>query len=108
MRIIEIDKSLIPYRFRVAIEGSTFEFEVFYNLEHDYFTVDLWYQDILVVQGEKLVLGKQLFTTFRHLPQPKAVIVPLDLSNRVDRITFDNFGKDVFLYVSKEGDFDDI
>lgn len=107
-RVIEVDKALIPYRFRVNLGDSTFEVEVFYNLEYDYFTVNLWYLGALIVQNEKLMYGKQLFTNLKYLPLPAVGIIPLDLSGQADRITFENLGESVFLYVIEEGDISDI
>ncbi len=49
MEYIEIEKDLIPYRFDIAIDGKTYTFEVSYNAENDYFTVDLYRNDQLVV-----------------------------------------------------------
>lgn len=53
----------------------------------------------VIVLGEKVVYGKPLFLTAIHKNIPKVDIIPFDLSQSTERITFENFNKDVFLYL---------
>lgn len=104
MEYIEIEKDLIPYRFDIAIESKTYTFEVQYNAENDYFTVDLYRNGQLVIAGVKIVYGRPLFVAHRYLDVPLAQIVPLDLSGQTDRVTWDNLNETVFLWlVSNDG-----
>lgn len=104
INIIDIDKSLTPYRARTVIGGFLYEFEFYYNLEYDFFTVTLWQRGTKLIENEKLVLGVELFRDIGYIATPGAQIVPLDISGEVDRITFENLGVKVFLYVVGEGD----
>lgn len=104
INIIEIDKNLTPYRARTTIAGYLYEFEFFYNLEYDYFTVTLWQRGVKLIENEKLILGSELFNDIRYIATPQARIIPLDVSGEVDRITFNNLGEKVFIYVIEEGD----
>ncbi|NMB44741.1 MAG: hypothetical protein GX995_11525 [Clostridiales bacterium] len=99
MEYIEIDKDMIPYRFDITLEGETYTFQVNYNALKDFFTIDLLKNDEIIVLGEKLVYGKPLFLSAKHKNVPKVNIIPLDISNRTDRVTFDNLNEDVFLYL---------
>ena len=99
MEYIEIDKDMIPYRFDMTLEGETYTFEINYNALKDFFTIDLYKNDEVIVLGEKLVYGKPLFTTARHKDIPKTIIIPYDMSENTDRITFENMNKDVFLFL---------
>jgi hypothetical protein len=99
MEYIEIDKDMIPYRFDMTLEGETYTFEVNYNALKDFFTVDLLKNGEVIVLGEKLVYGKPLFMTARHKDIPKIIIIPYDMSENTDRITFENINKDVFLFL---------
>lgn len=98
--IIDINKNLIPYRFSLEL----YEFTIRYNKEHDFFTVDLSLDDKIIVQGEKIVYGKALFSHLQHLNIPQEIIIPLEIADKIDRITFDNFNESVFLYL---GDADE-
>lgn len=99
MKYIEIDKDMIPYRFDITLEGETYTFEVNYNALKDFFTIDLLKNDEIIVLGEKLVYGKPLFMTARHKDIPKPIIIPYDVSENTERITFENMNKDVFLFL---------
>jgi len=97
MNYIEIDKNMIPYRFDMTIKGETYTFQVNYNATHDFFTIDLYKNDEVIVLGEKVVYGKPLFFTSQHKDVPKVTIIPYDVSENTDRITFENMNEDVLL-----------
>jgi hypothetical protein len=102
MEYIEIEKDLIPYRFDIAIKGKTYTLEIHYNVENDYFTVDLYRNGQLVIAGAKIVYGRPLFDAHRYLDVPPVQIVPLDLSGQTDRVTWDNLNETVFLWLVNE------
>ena len=106
MNYIEIDKNMIPYRFDMTIKGETYTFQVNYNATHDFFTIDLYKNDEVIVLGEKVVYGKPLFFTSQHKDVPKVTIIPYDVSENTDRITFENMNEDVLLFMI--GDDDEI
>lgn len=99
MNYIDINKDLIPYKFDITLVGETYTFDVKYNTLKDYFTVDLYKNDEVIVLGEKLVYGKPLFLNSQHKDIPKVGILPLDLTNKTERITFENLNKEVFLFL---------
>lgn len=99
MEYIEIEKDLIPYRFDIAIDGNTYTFEVSYNAENDYFTVDLYRNDQLVIAGAKAVYGRPLFAAHMYLDVPQIPIIPLDVSGQTERVTWDNINDTVFLWL---------
>lgn len=99
MRYIDIEKEKIPYSFEVVLAGETFQFEVFYNVVGDFFSVNLYKNHELVVLGEKIVYGVDLFDNLKHLPVPKVTIRPFDTTGKADKITYENLNEDVFLYV---------
>lgn len=99
MKYIDIDKAKIPYSFEIVLANETFQFEVFYNVVGDFFTINLYKNHELVVFGEKLVYGVDLFENLKHLPIPKVNIRPFDTTGEAKRITYENMNEDVFLYV---------
>lgn len=102
---IEIEKDLIPYRFDITLAGEVFYFDVRYNEHADIFTVDLYdVNEDPIVYGEPLVLGKALFDDLDDERLPLAQLMPLDLSGRESRVTYDNLDKTVFLYDLSETD----
>lgn len=106
MEYMEIDKSMVPYRFDMTIKGETYTFQVNYNTIHDFFTMDLYKNDEVIVLGEKIVYGKPLFFTSQYKDVPKTTIIPYDVSENTDRITFENLNEDVLLFLV--GDDDEI
>lgn len=99
MNYISIDKDLIPYKFEITLENTTYTFEVYYNAVNDFFTIDLSKNNEILVLGEKLIYAKPLFLTSRHKDIPKINIIPYDISETAKRITFDNLNESVFLYL---------
>lgn len=99
MEYIEIEKDMIPYRFDISLEGKTYTFEVHYNAENDYFTIDLCRNDQLVIAGVKIVYGRPLFAAHKYLDVPQVPIVPLDLSGQTKRVTWRNLNETVFLWL---------
>jgi hypothetical protein len=99
MEYIDIDKIMIPYRFEVSIKNETFTFEIRYNTIDDFFTVDLYKNDKIIILGEKIIYGKPLFLNAHYKDIPKVDILPYDLSQTTDRVTYENLNNKVFLYL---------
>ena len=99
MNFIDINKDLIPYQFDMTLANETYTFGVFYNVENDFFTLDLFKNNIQVVAGEKLVYERPLFLTSQHKDIPKVDIIPYDLTSKTERITYENFNEQVFLFL---------
>lgn len=97
--IFPIDKESIPYRFEIELVDELFAFEVHYNETHDFFTIDLYKNNIPLVYGDKLVLNRPLFEGIAHKDLPKITIVPRDRSDEETRITYENLTETIFLYV---------
>ncbi len=99
MNYIDIDKDKVPYRFDITLAGETYTFEVKYNTLKDFFTIDLLKNDRVIVLGEKIIYGKPLFLNSQHKDIPKVDILPLDLTDKSERITFENLNKEAFLFL---------
>jgi hypothetical protein len=104
MEYVEIEKDLIPYEFDIVIGGKTYTFLLNYNAEYGFFTVDLHRNGNLIVAGEKIVYGRPLFFSCRHLEIPTIPILPYDMSGNEAQVTWDNLNETVFLWlVSADG-----
>lgn len=99
LEYIEIDKDSIPYEFDMAINGKTYTFVINYNAEFDFFTVDLYRNGTSIVSGEKIVYGRTLFHSCKHLDVPSTLILPYDLAGNETRVTWDNLNETVFLWL---------
>ncbi|PAD73667.1 phage baseplate plug family protein [Paenibacillus campinasensis] len=106
MEYIDIEKEQIPYRFDISIADEVFTFEVHYNAEYDFFTVDLERDGDVLAVGEKLVYGMPLFYDVMDNRFPKLPIVPYDESELSTAVTWETLGTSVFLYVI-EGEDDE-
>ena len=96
---IEIPKEDIPFDFEIDLGGKVYKLEIHYNAFGDFFTVDLSKDNVTLIQGEKLILNRPLFRNFVHADLPTVRLIPADRSGSAKRITYDNFGQTVFLYV---------
>ena len=109
MEYIQINKTEIPEMFDIYLANETFTLSFAYNETGDFFSVDLYKpnaegeRDPLVL-GEKLTLNRPLWENITSLELPAPTIIPKDLSNTEKRITWDNLGETVFLYIDNEGD----
>lgn len=99
MKYIDIDKDEVPYTFDLTLADETYTFTVKYNEHGDYFTIDLIKNDELIIEGERIVYAKPLFISSQYKDIPKVTILPFDLNDSVNRITFENFNEIVFLYI---------
>ncbi len=99
MEYIEIQKKSVPYRFDISLAGTVFIFEIHYNSEFDFFTVDLTRDTETLATGEKIVYGIPLFADIWDNRFPAVDIVPLDMASNTDQVTWETLGEKVLLYV---------
>jgi hypothetical protein len=113
MEYIDINKDELPETFDIDLGNETFTLAFTYNETDDSFSVSLYKPIELesdiepLVLGEKMVLNKPLWSDFTRLDFPAPQLVPLDLSGVEKRISFDNLGNTVFLYINDEGETDE-
>lgn len=107
MEYIDIEKDLVPYRFDVDLDEETFTFEVNYNPEKDFFTVDLEKDGEVLVVGEKIVYGTPLFTDVWDSRFPLTTILPWDESGLSSVVNWETLGTTCFLFTPTEEDLDD-
>lgn len=98
---IPIDKDKVPYSFHIKLGDRTFVFTIKYNEQAEFFTVDLGIsstQEVLCY-GEPILYGRQLFNTVEDERFPQPVIIPYCLYGDVCKVTKENLGKTVQLYL---------
>jgi hypothetical protein len=113
---IPIEKDSIPYTFDIKLNDVTYTFEINYNFTYDFFTVDLYKNDVALIYGEKIILNNYLFGNkillnngvYSIIPRtpdfPKVLILPFDASGKATRVTYDNLDDTVLLYLTMEDD----
>ena len=102
---IEIKKELIPYSFNIELLGSIARLEIKYNKKHDFFTVSLGKNGVIVCESEPIVYGMPLFGDVpisKKNPLPN--IVPYDESGHENTVTFENLNNTVYLVLDNTGD----
>ncbi len=98
MTIIDINKDLCPYKFDIQLDGTTYTMEVRYSAEYDFFTIDLSIGETVILTGEKILYGRELFSAFPHLQCPRGIL-PIDIADMQTRAGYDELGATVFLYL---------
>lgn len=98
---IDIDVEDVPCSFSIKLDDKTFTFEVKYNEEGGFFTVDLYDNDGEVLAfGEVIRYGRPLFNVIEDERFPIPVIIPLCIDDdSISEVTYENFGKEVLLYL---------
>lgn len=100
---IDFDYNAVPYKFSIKLAGKTFTFEFEYNQRGDFYTCNLYRGGEPLVLGDILRYGRPLFGTVRNNRFPKVDIMPLCISQtNIDRITKDNMGRQVKLYIYEQ------
>ena len=99
MKIIEINKSLIPYDFNISLGGELFNFRVDYNHTGGFFTVELTKGGETLCAGEPIIYGKTLFADVRSSKFPNVNIKAYDPSNTFNAVTQENLCESVLLVV---------
>jgi hypothetical protein len=100
-KAVPIDKESIPYRFDIPLAGEIFTLEVHYNATNDFFTVDIEKNGTVLVYGEKLTYGNPLFSSLTDKRLPKVLMTPYDVARRETRVSYENLGESVFLFVGE-------
>lgn len=101
---ILINKDMIPYSFAIALNDITYNLEIRYNTEGDFFTVGLYDSDRNLICTEPLTYGSELFRPqYQAGIYPAMRIVPTDDSGKETVITWDNFNKTCFLTIDNAG-----
>ena len=101
--IIEVEKELMPYNINIALAGEMFNMAFSYNKAADLFTCTLSKGDEVVVYNEPVIYGRELFAdVYRADYFPAISIVPLDEAGIETAVTYENFGKTVFLTIDDQ------
>ena len=99
---IDIDVKKVPYTFNIKLIDKTFTFTIKYNDESDFFTTDLSVTNTgeFLVYGDPIRYGRPMFGSIEDERFPLPVVIPVCLTgDNIDVVTFDNFGKEVKLYL---------
>jgi hypothetical protein len=102
MNYVDIEKELIPYRFDVPLADEMFTFEIHYNADHDFFSVDLERNGAVLAVGIKIVYGVPLFGDIQDNRYPAFPILPLDLAGESTAVNWQTLSSSVFLYIIDE------
>ena len=101
VQYITIDVSRVPYTFSVKLTDRTYSFTVKYNATGKFFTIDLY--DVngnVLAFGEIVRYGRPLFNVVEDEQFPIPVIIPSCITgDSISEVTWENFGKDVKLYL---------
>lgn len=101
---IPVTAAEVPCAMTCKLVDKSYRLTFGYNEHGDYFTIDLELANsagnIPLVFGEILHLGKPCFEAYSDERYPLPLLVPLCLTgDPVERITYDNFGTLVKLYM---------
>lgn len=97
---MEIDKTAIPYSFDMEIADEEFTFVVDYNQRFDFFTMDLYKNDELIIKGEKILYGRALFGSYPDDSKiPEYPITAFDEAGVESRVGWDQLENTVFLFI---------
>lgn len=101
--IIEVEKELLPYNFNIALAGDEFNMAFDYNKTAELFTCTLSKEDEVLVYNEPIIYGVEMFAdVYKSGLFPMLSIVPLDEAGNETAVTYDNFGKTVFLTIDDQ------
>ena len=94
---------MLPYSFDIVLAGEEFTMEIMYNKAAELFTITLSKDNEVLVYNEPIIYGHELFSDVYIADKfPAISIVPLDEAGNETAVTYDNFGKTVFLTIDDE------
>lgn len=97
---IEFDLTSLPDKREFEINGESFGLRLRYSEIGDCYYVDCYDEnDVLLVAGERLVYGEQLFGSITDPRLPTTPMVPYDEDQTENEVTLANFQKSVFIYL---------
>lgn len=97
---IEFDLSSLPEKREFEINGESFGLRLRYSDVGDCYHIDCYDEnDVLLVYGERLVYGEQLFGSITDPRLPTTPLIPYDEERTENEVTFANFQKTVFIYL---------
>ena len=100
MSKIPVSKTMIPYNFDISLGDEMFNIALGYNASADMFTAALSKGGTVICAGAPLIYGRPLFEQLRvGEGYPAVTVIPWGPSGTADRVTWDNFGDEVQLYV---------
>lgn len=103
--VIEIEKSLVPYKFNILLAGEVFELHIMRNAIADLFTIDLYKDDELICAGEPIIYGSPLWSSvYKAGLFPAVTIIPKDPSGEANKVTYDNLCDTVLLMIDNGAD----
>ncbi len=94
IQYIEIEKDSIPYSFTFDYNGKIFEFDIRFNAEYDFFTIDLYLLEdenrITLILGEKIMYGQMLFQSiyYKNIDTPSLLV--WDFSGNSVRVGYED------------------
>lgn len=101
--ILPFFKEKLPYEIVYDHKGNLYAIAFFYNQEYDFFAADLYRlengEKKIIAFGEKMMLNQVLFEIQAELDPDIPVIVPVSFYENIERISWDNMGKEVELVV---------
>ncbi len=102
---IKIEKQNIPYSFTFDYKEKIFEFEIRYNSEYDFFTVDLYLLEnenkITLMLGEKLMYAQMLFQSIYYKNIDTPMFLLWDFSGNSKRVGYDDIDN-IYLVVMED------
>lgn len=106
MQHLPINKENLPEQFEISFGGPSYILRFDYSPEYDLFSVSSFLvteeSQTPLVLGERLILEKPLWSDMIPEVGIGPDIIPMDLAGLETRITWDNFGRSVFLYVDDD------
>lgn len=96
-----INKEQVPCRFLILLGSELFTLTVDYNKKHDFFTIALEDNEgNMLCTAEPIVYGVPLWQDVQQAHKYPAIrIVPIDESGQKNMVTWETFGKTVFLTI---------
>jgi hypothetical protein len=102
-------KNLTDYFYETVIDGVIYLLEFRWNSRHQFWTVD--FKDVEgndLVRGIKLIINYELIRLFARENMPKGALIPVDVTGKLERVTFADVGNNIqFVYVPRN-EFDQI
>lgn len=97
---IDFDFNDLPLIFDYTFDEVDYSLKIYYNNINDSFYIDIYDENmILIVAGEKLIYGMELWSAINDPRLPQTQLIPFDEDNQENEVSKLNFPDIVKLYI---------
>ena len=109
MSLVIPTRALAKYNFDIALEGRLYRMQIMWNSRHEFWTLNISdNQGNQILRGIKLVINYELIRRYKKEALPPGALIPIDVTEKLERIGRNDLGTNVQLVYIPEEEFNEL